>query len=123
MDTRQHVERAYAAALAVVERSDLQHLNPYQLAGHIHRARQAHLADLASDPLAGTQHEHVAHDALAAVEDHPEAPVIDWAERGRAAAIAGAERTLPAELEHPRSKPAREFFAGYDEAKAAASAG
>lgn len=45
-EARDEVERAYQAAVEVVERGDLQHLNPYQLASHIHRARAAHLAEL-----------------------------------------------------------------------------
>jgi hypothetical protein len=122
MDPRHHIERAYAAALAVVEAHDNQHYAPYQLASHMHRARREHLAELETEaPFVGAQAEHVAHDALAAAEHHPEDAVIDWHAQGRRAAEAGADRTAPAG-KHPRTAEAREWFAGYDEARAEAAA-
>jgi hypothetical protein len=122
-DTRAEVERAYQRAAAVVERHDLQHLSAYQLAGHIHRAAREHLAELA-DPASSAGLTPVDPAAMAAAEDHPWSRIADdpdgrdWRAEGRRHAEAGHGRALPEGIElHPRSKAAREFFAGYDEAK------
>lgn len=101
-DTRAEVERAYQAAVEVVERHELQHLAAYQLAGHIHRVRVAHLAELEA------QTEKVR-------EEQPDDDERAAHEAGRAAFRAGESRKAPGA--HPRDRISRAWLAGWDEAK------